>query len=990
MAVVLLISGPPAGSIAAYESSDQPSGGVTGLLRIQVALKRAQMSHPDPTRLRQMEALGLRTDDLSRQLVFVHFGRRPDGRQARDMESMGIALYQDTWIPPVGDHTDGLMTARVPVDRVYDLARKPYVTLLNTAEEAYQPMNDRAVSSVRADDLWALGHDGSGVRVAVLDSGLDITHDDIPTPTVGLDYSDYSDTDPDTDTTIANQVTDHGTHVTGSVLGRGAYTTTYRGSAPGADLIFLKIGDDTDASASTGAIVAAIKAAADTYDADIITMSYGGWSTYMDGTSETAQAVDYAFSQGAAVFMAAGNEASADRHYSGTAFGNTSTADITVDVGSGQTALAFRLIWWDGPASNDLDLEIYDSGHNPIAADTTEEGESPRGTESDLIYVNTADAGTYYLKVVNHSAATQDFHVYSYQGDVTFASADPAYTVTSPATADGAVAVGAYVTRESWRDWEGNGPWSYGQTLGTMATFSSQGPRVDGWKKPDIAAPASAIISALDSDVPTDDMYVISDTGINDGKQPHHYRVMQGTSMASPLAAGAAALLLDKYPDLKGQPHLIHDRMQRTASNNGMQTNTDGYGYLDIFSAAKLIETPSSTSPADAGAYDSPSRILVKILKPAVDLSGGHFGVKIGDKSADVIAVDEGETEYTLEVMPPPQSTTGSYDLEVTVIGVSEIQANAIRYSAICVYLPLALRAYPTWTSSGLAGRTVYALSYDPTDCTTRYAGTGDGVYKSTDTGSSWSAAGLDGLRVTSVAVDPSAPQTVYAATWGEGVYVSPDGGGAWTEVNEGLDETSSVFPVVVTPNGEALYAGTDDGGVFKSAGDDVFWWPANTGLTNLHIRSVTLDPSVSSVLYAGTTDGVYKTTDGATSWSAASSGLYGRTVASLAVHPTDSATIFAGTDAGVYRSTNGGGSWTQVGCDGISILGLAIDALDPKRIYAGTDGSGVYRSLDSGDTWVAVNAGLGNLTVEALAFDDGPCHTLQAASHDGVWTYLE
>lgn len=660
---------------------------VSGLLRHHIALKQEQIEQPRPENLQHMQTLGLQTDDLSRQSVFVHFDQFPTADQMGELETLGVTLFEDTWIPPVGDHPDGFMIAHMPIEEADDLAAMEYVTYLNTAEETHRPMNDLGTAAVKADELWNLGYDGTGVTIAVLDSGLDITHADIPTPVVGVDYSGY----PITDTTIANQISAHGTHVVGSALGRGVYNAAYKGSAAGADLVFLKIGNDTDARASTAAQAAAIRAAVDTYNADIITMSYGGWSTYMDGTSEGAQAVDYAFSQGAVIFMAAGNDANDERHCSGTVESNSSTDFIRVDVADpfspppdDHTALYFRLIWYDGlGTSNDLDLEIYDAGYNQLTTDVViqEDPESPRGTEADLTYYDVwlTSAGTFYLKVVNNSATAQDFHIYSYWREVTFAEPDPAYTVASPGTANKAITVGAYVTRESWTDWQGN-PGDYGETLSNMATFSSQGPRADGVKKPNIAAPGSAIISARDSDVPTADEYIISDNGINDGTQPHHYSVMQGTSMATPLAAGAAALLLEKYPDLKGHPEVIRDRIQRTADNNGLQTNTDGYGYLDILAAAKLIESPTTTEPGYAGPHNAPTKLLIRILKPAVGLNAADFAVTIGGGNANIITLYEGRTEYVLEVMAPPQPANGTFDLEVTVSGNSETQSDAVSY----------------------------------------------------------------------------------------------------------------------------------------------------------------------------------------------------------------------------------------------------------------------------------------------------------------------
>src|ERR1019366_4735212 len=106
------------------------------------------------------------------------------------------------------------------------------------------------------------------------------------------------------------------------------------------------------------------------------------------------------------------------------------------------------------------------------------------------------------------------------------------------------------------------------------------------------------------------------------------------------------------------------------------------------------------------------------------------------------------------------------------------------------------------WTSHGPYGGVFTALAIDPTTPSTLYAGTGyqagtggGGVYKSTDGGGTWSAVngptGLSGFVVDALAIDPSTPSTLYAGTGdpegagtGNGVYKSTDGGGTWNAVN--------------------------------------------------------------------------------------------------------------------------------------------------------------------------------------------------------------
>jgi subtilisin family serine protease len=579
---------------------------ISGLLQLQIQLRKSYREQPTSERIKAMQRMGIKTAEIDKQLVYIHLKRKLSPSRIASLKEIGVIVHEDSWIPPLKNHPTGYVTASMPIDRLYDVARKPFIIRLETAEQVLLPKNDEAAKSIQADNVWEdYGYNGTNVRIAVLDSGLDITHKDIPTPVASKDYSNYPYL---LDDIIENKVTDHGTHVTGSALGRGTQSNgKYKGIAYGADLIFLKVGNDSTGGASTSAISAAIRDAVNVYEANIVTMSYGGFNTYNDGSEEECQAVDYAFSNGAVVFISAGNEADSSLHYSGTVTANSTTDYIKVNVGStSQTLLYFYLDWFDGPGvSNDLDISLYDANKNEMSLNVFrfQQTESPRGTEAELIYLNAYITGpaTYYMKVKNNVNSGQFFHIYSFYSDVTFENADPGYTVGSPATADNAIAVASYVTRPSWTDYTGR-PWAYSinKTVGNISSFSSRGPRIDGTKKPDIAAPGQGIISARDKIVTlpgTEDDYVIDNDGINDGNGPADYLLSQGTSMACPIAAGAAALLMQSNSSLKGNPESVRNALFQTAGNNGEQNNTDGYGHLNVLNALNYIAntTPSST-----------------------------------------------------------------------------------------------------------------------------------------------------------------------------------------------------------------------------------------------------------------------------------------------------------------------------------------------------------------------------------------------------------
>lgn len=585
------------------EKSSRIEKKISGLLWLQTQLRNSYREQPTSERLSAMQKLGMKTveAEMDRQMVYIHVKRKLSAAKIASLKKIGVVVYEDSWIPPLENHPTGYVIASVPVSRMYDLSAKTYVVRLETTEQIFFPKNDEAARSINADDVWnGYGYDGSGVRIAVLDSGLDTSHKDIPTPVASKDYSDY----PNLDDTIENLVTEHGTHATGSAVGRGAQSNgKYKGIAFGADLVFLKIGDDATGGAAENAITAAIKDAVDIYNADIVTMSYGGFDVYNDGSEETCQAVDYAFGKGALVFMAGGNEGDARTHYSGTVAARKMTKFIQIKVRRGIAILYFYLDWFDGKGvSNDLDLILYDANKRKIPAKKItkyREDESPRGTEAKLVFYNFYVSGPakYYLKVKNNSDSDQFFHIYSFDYNTTFKKADSNYTVLTPATADNAIAVASYVTRPTWTNYKGE---TYGYikdtTPGEISSFSSRGPRIDGIKKPDIAAPGQGIISARDKIITwpgRNDAIVIDNDGINNGNGPADYLLLQGTSAATPIAAGASALLIQANPLLKGNPASIREALFQTASNEGEQSNTDGYGKMNVLSALNYLASIS-------------------------------------------------------------------------------------------------------------------------------------------------------------------------------------------------------------------------------------------------------------------------------------------------------------------------------------------------------------------------------------------------------------
>src|SRR3989441_2369104 len=121
--------------------------------------------------------------------------------------------------------------------------------------------------------------------------------------------------------------------------------------------------------------------------------------------------------------------------------------------------------------------------------------------------------------------------------------------------------------------------------------------------------------------------------------------------------------------------------------------------------------------------------------------------------------------------------------------------------------------------------------------------------------------------------------QTVYAGSFGRGVFKSEDGGKTWTGVNEGMTDPY-VYVVVVAPD-RAVFAGTLRGGIFRSKNGGKSWAPVNTGLDRLETQVLLAHQGV---LYAGTGSGVYRSKNGGEKLGADNQGLSNLFVRALVV----------------------------------------------------------------------------------------------------------
>jgi hypothetical protein len=111
----------------------------SALLFLQIDLREKQLAAPTAERLEQMKAMGMRTENLGMQRIFIHLAQEPTPSQIDELQAMGITLYPDSWIPAVGGHPTGFLVADMPIDKLDELAGKDYIVRLDTAEQVLEP-----------------------------------------------------------------------------------------------------------------------------------------------------------------------------------------------------------------------------------------------------------------------------------------------------------------------------------------------------------------------------------------------------------------------------------------------------------------------------------------------------------------------------------------------------------------------------------------------------------------------------------------------------------------------------------------------------------------------------------------------------------------------------------------------------------------------------------------------------------------------------------
>jgi len=537
----------------------------------------------------------------------------------------------------------------------------------------YQISDDVSNSTIGATDVWQLKDskgnpvDGTGMVIAIIDTGVDYKHPDLgggfgPNYKVigGYDFGD-NDTDP-------MDVNGHGTHVAGIAAADGKV----KGVAPKAKILAYKIVSGESSSASTESIIAGIERAVKD-GANTANLSFGSGSL---GTSDPEdpenKAFDTAADAGVLSSIAAGNQG-ARCQTKPYPLGSPSGARKAISVAASDDGVhpSINIMNPVVPPSQkmimgnyadlspkfpqDTDFEVVVCGYGRPA---DFEGIDVKGKIAlvsrgpigpNALYfrdkdLNAKEAGALGVIIYNNmpGIVSPTFQVQAGDEKKEYI---PAIFVTQ---GDGLFLKDLINKELKIR-------FSEASNLGTVANFTSMGPASDFYFKPELAAPGVAIYSTIPNG---------------------EYASWQGTSMASPHVAGAITLFKQLYPEWNSED--IKAAFMNTATilknyQNGetITWTLQGSGRVNIPDAVSipaivkpygLLLKADNLKPVDFSVKNVSENTLTFNISSEVTL-GGSEGIDVKFSSSKVVVNKEQSKTFTVNfVIDKSKLSKGSHE----------------------------------------------------------------------------------------------------------------------------------------------------------------------------------------------------------------------------------------------------------------------------------------------------------------------------------------
>ncbi|EME73589.1 S8 family serine peptidase [Bacillus sonorensis] len=454
------------------------------------------------------------------------------------------------------------------------------------AADVIYPQMDKSAPYIGADQAWKSGYTGKGIKVAVIDTGVDYTHPDLKKnfgPYKGYDFVD-NDYDPQETPNgdPRGESTDHGTHVAGTIAANGQI----KGVAPEATLLAYRVLGPGGSGTTENVIAGIEKAVAD--GAKVMNLSLGNSLNSPDYA--TSIALDWAMSEGVTAVTSNGN--SGPENWT---VGSPGTSREAISVGASQLpyheyAVTFasygtaKVMGYDEEkdlqALSNQEVELVDAGLGQADdfAGKDVKGKVAVIQRGAIAFVDKAEnakkAGAVGVVVYNNVPGEIDANVVGLAVPTIKLSKEEGESLVQEIKAGKRSAVFSFTLEKELGE--------------TIASFSSRGPVMDTWMiKPDVAAPGVNIVST----VPT-----------HDPNNPYGFASMQGTSMASPHVAGTAAIVKQAKPDWTPEQikAVLMNTAEKLTDENGKlyPHNTQGAGSIRIMDAlqATSIVAPGSHS----------------------------------------------------------------------------------------------------------------------------------------------------------------------------------------------------------------------------------------------------------------------------------------------------------------------------------------------------------------------------------------------------------
>ena len=208
-----------------------------------------------------------------------------------------------------------------------------------------------------------------------------------------------------------------------------------------------------------------------------------------------------------------------------------------------------------------------------------------------------------------------------------------------------------------------------------------------------------------------------------------------------------------------------------------------------------------------------------------------------------------------------------------------------------------------TWISSSLPSGTNFGVvSANPYLTGFLYAGS-DGLFYSTDDGISWQ-------KATSNPSNNYYNARLYYTKGGNLIYsnnssYSPDGGKDWMDCGSASDTGISDSQLVIDPgNDQHIYLATEGNGILISDDGCHNWQSSNSGLGNLFVKSIALDPNNPNTILAGTNDGAYISNDYGQTWRQINDGLLDPMMV-YSIQINSQSNVYAATPYGIFKLGN-------------------------------------------------------------------------------------